>query len=202
MEKQTVNNEEVIQTEQNACEQEVQNPNANAEVKEKKKSSKKNSDKQLLEQIENLTAENAELTKKAEEYKASWYRTAADFDNFRKRNNETRANAYFDGKSDAIKNLLIIGDNLDRALNSVANADEQTKSGIELVVKQFGEILKNMGVEEINPVGEKFDPNLHEAVHQLDGAEGEESGIIKSVFKKGYRLSGKMIRYAQVIVIK
>ena len=59
-----------------------------------------------------------------------------------------------------------------------------------------------MGVEEINPVGEVFDPNLHEAVHQIEALEGEESGTVKSVFKKGYRLSGKMIRYAQVIVVK
>ena len=201
MEKEKVVNEETIAEENLNAEQSC-NCEKSAEDKGKKCNKKKGNEKQLLEQIENLTAENAELCKKADEYKQSWYRTAADFDNFRKRNNETRANAYFDGKSDAIKSILIVGDNLDRALNSISASDEQTKSGIELVVKQFGEILKNMGVEEINPVGEVFDPNLHEAVHQIDALDGEESGTIKSVFKKGYRLSGKMIRYAQVIVVK
>ena len=201
MEKEKVVNEEVHLDEQVAVEEECKCGDSTSE-KCKKGAKKKISEKELLAKIEALTAENAELAKKADEHKQSWYRTAADFDNFRKRNNETRANAYFDGKCDAIKNILIVGDNLDRALNSIAQADEQTKNGIELVVKQFGEILQNMGVEEINPVGEVFDPNLHEAVHQMDALEGEESGTIKSVFKKGYRLSGKMIRYAQVIVIK
>ncbi len=201
MEKEKVVNEEIVADEKIEVE-ENSNGEPSTEEKSKKTGKKKNSEKQLLEQINNLTAENADLAKKADEYKQSWYRTAADFDNFRKRNNETRANAYFDGKSDAIKNILIVGDNLDRALNSISASDEQTRSGIELVVKQFGEILKNMGVEEINPVGEVFDPNLHEAVHQIEALEGEESGTVKSVFKKGYRLSGKMIRYAQVIVVK
>ncbi|MBR3864914.1 MAG: nucleotide exchange factor GrpE [Clostridia bacterium] len=201
MEKENIVSEEIIADEKlNAnesckCESSVDD-------KAKKSSKKKNCEKELIQQIENLRAENTELAKKADEYKQSWYRTAADFDNFRKRNNETRANAYFDGKSDAIKSILIVGDNLDRALNSISASDEQTKNGIELVIKQFGEILKNMGVEEINPVGEVFDPNLHEAVHQIEALEGEESGTVKSVFKKGYRLSGKMIRYAQVIVVK
>ena len=175
--------------------------------KEKKNAKKKVSEKELLQIIENLTSENErllkeneELANRAEEHKQSWYRTAADFDNFKKRNNETRINAYADGKCDAIKSILPVGDNLDRALISVK--DEQTKAGIELVIKQFGEILKNIGVEEINPIGEVFDPNLHEAVHQVECENEEDSGKIQSVFKKGYSLNGKMLRYAQVVVNK
>ena len=167
----------------------------------------KKKEKELLQRIDQLSAENValiekvnELEKLADENKQSWYRTAADFENFKKRNNETRANAYHDGKWEAIKNILIVGDNLDRALLSLK--DEQTKIGIELVIKQFVEILKSMGVEEINPVGEIFDPNIHEAIHQIENDNPEESGKIQSVFKKGYSLNGKMIRYAQVVVIK
>ena len=89
---------------------------------------------------------------------------------------------------------------MDRAIESVK--DEQTKIGLELVGKQFGEILKNIGVEEINPVGEVFDPNIHEAVYQVESPNEEDSGKIQSVFKKGYALNGKMLRYAQVVVIK
>ncbi|MBQ3571300.1 MAG: nucleotide exchange factor GrpE [Clostridia bacterium] len=173
----------------------------------KKNAKKKNNDKELQKTIEKLTLENEKLTsiasdleKKAEEYKQSWYRTAADFENFKKRNNETRINAYADGKNDAIKSILIVGDNLDRALLTIK--DEQTKAGVELVNKQFGEILSSMGVEEVNPVGELFDPNLHEAIHQVESENPEDSGKIQSVFKKGYSLNGKMIRYAQVVVIK
>ena len=185
----------------NCNEQEIKNEN------DKKTSKKKGADKELLQTIEALKAENkklldenVQLAKQAEECKQSWYRTAADFENFKKRNNETRMNAYADGKGDVIKSILVVGDNLDRALLSVK--DEQTKAGIELVIKQFGEVLKNIGVEEINPVGEVFDPNIHEAVHQVESDNPEDSGKIQSVFRKGYSLGGKMLRYAQVIVIK
>ena len=142
----------------------------------------------------------ATLEKQADEYKQSWYRTAADFENFKKRNNETRANAYLDGKFDVLKSILPIGDGLDRALATVQ--DEKTKIGIELLVKQFNETLKNIGIEEINPVGEVFDPNIHEAIFQTECDDAENSGKIQSVFKKGYSLNGKMIRYAQVVVYK
>ena len=177
------------------------------EVENKKTSKKKNNEKELLQTIEKLSAENkkllelnAGLEKQADEYKQSWYRTAADFENFKKRNNETRANAYADGKGDVLKSILVIGDNLDRALISVK--DEQTKTGIELVIKQFAEILTNIGVEIIDPVGEVFDPNVHEAVHQVESENEDDSGKIQSVFRKGYCLNGKMLRYAQVVVIK
>lgn len=141
-----------------------------------------------------------ETQKNAEEYKTSWYRTAADFDNYKKRNNEAKANAYADGKGDAIKSILVIGDNLDRALASAT--EEKTREGIELVIRQFSETLKNLGVSEVNPVGEIFDPNVHEAIHQIDAEEGDRSGTVKQVFKKGYSLNGKMLRYAQVVVVK
>lgn len=152
------------------------------------------------DKVAELEAKLNEALKAADEYKASWYRTAADFDNYKKRNNETRANAYADGKGDVIKSILVIGDNLDRAL--ALAIDEKTKEGMELVVRQFSETLNNLGVSEINPVGEVFDPNLHEAVHQVEPEEGDQSGTIKQVFKKGYSLNGKMLRYAQVVVIK
>lgn len=161
------------------------------------------SQQELVELATSLMAENNALiaeSKKAEEYKDNWLRARADFENFKKRNNETRRLAYEDGKNDVIKSILLIGDNLDRAVLTIK--DEQTKKGIEMVVKQYGEILKNIGVEEINPVGEKFDPNLAEAVMQVEPEEGEESETIKQVFLKGYRANGKIIRYAQVVVIK
>lgn len=176
------------------CEEESEKNDKHAE------NGKKSCEKEYCDKIAELEKKLAESQKSADEFKASWYRTAADFDNFKKRNSETRANAYADGKGDVIKSILVIGDNLDRALASAV--EEKTREGIELVIRQFKETLKNLGVEEIDPVGEKFDPNLHEAVHQVEAGEGDESGTIKQVFRKGYSLNGKMIRYAQVIVIK
>lgn len=155
---------------------------------------------EISAKLNELELKLVEAQKNAEEYKTSWYRTAADFDNYKKRNNEAKANAYADGKGDAIKSILVIGDNLDRALASAV--EQKTREGIELVIRQFSETLKNLGVSEVNPVDEVFDPNVHEAVHQIDAEEGDQSGTVKQVFKKGYSLNGKMLRYAQVVVVK
>ncbi len=158
---------------------------------------------QLKELIKALREENEKVIgelKKAEQYKEDWLRARADFENFKKRNNETRRNAYEDGKNDVIKSILCVGDNLDRALLTVQ--DEQTKKGLEMVTRQFGEIMNSIGVTEINPIGEKFDPNVAEAVMQAECEEGEESETVKQVFLKGYRSGDKIIRFAQVIVTK
>ena len=71
-----------------------------------------------------------------------------------------------------------------------------------MILRQYGEVLTNLGLEEINPIGEKFDPAVSEAIFTKDAEEGQESGIVEQVFLKGYKLGGKIIRYAQVVVIK
>ena len=156
--------------------------------------------------VKALLAENEELKKQLETSKAetlstkdSWLRCAADFENFKKRNIDTRINAYKEGKIDIIKKILIVGDTLDRATSM--NLDEKTMEGLKLIARQFKETLEAEGVTEINPQGEAFDPNFHEAVMQAPKEEGETSGMIKQVFLKGYKLNDKVIRYAQVVVI-
>ncbi len=158
---------------------------------------------ELKDLIKALREENGKVIeelKKAEEYKDNWLRSRADFENFKKRNNETRRNAYEDGKNDVIKSILCVGDNLDRALLTVK--DEQTKKGLEMVVKQFGEIMNSIGVTEINPVGQRFDPNIAEAVMQVEPEDGDQSETVKQVFLKGYKSGEKIIRFAQVVVTK
>lgn len=158
---------------------------------------------QLKELVLSLRNENEELKKeadKAAEYKDSWYRAKADFENFKKRNNETRRLAYEEGKTDLVKKILSIGDNLERAV--ATSVDEKTKQGLEMLVRNFQETLTNVGVSEINPLGEQFDPNKAEAVMMADAEDGEESGSVKQVFLKGYAMGDKIIRFAQVVVIK
>ncbi len=155
--------------------------------------------KNLLKENEELKTqlENAENTIKSQ--KDSWYRTAADFENFKKRNQDTRINAYREGKTDAIVKLLIIGDGLDRALSM--QLDEKSKEGISLLHRQFMETLEAEGVTAINPVGEPFDPNTQEAIMKVPKEENEVEGTVKQVFLKGYKLGDKVIRYAQVVVV-
>lgn len=189
--------EEVADTTANGCDcEDKEQENKEAEQAESNEENLSESDKKLAECEKKL----AESEKKAEEYKQSWYRAAAEFENYKKRHNGERAQAYADGQGDVIKSVLVIGDNLERALASVS--DEKTAEGIKMMIRQFYETLANLNVKVVDPVGEKFDPNLHEAVHQVEPEEGEESGKIKSVFRKGYELNGKIIRYAQVVVIK
>ena len=191
---------------QEKCErQENCEKNNNCEGKEncEKNECCKKSENDLQSLIKALQEENEALKKQAEqsaEFKENWYRSRADFENFKKRNNETRKIAYEEGKSDIIKKILVVGDNLERAVATVA--DEKTKQGLEMVVRQFKETLLNLGVTEIDPTGEEFDPNKSEAVMMADASEGEKSGTVKQVFLKGYSLGDKIIRFAQVVVIK
>ncbi|MBE5756866.1 MAG: nucleotide exchange factor GrpE [Clostridiales bacterium] len=163
--------------------------------------------KKTLETKEALEKENEELLKeiedlkpKADEYKDKWIRNVAEFDNYKKRNAKIWQEAFIDGKVDIILKALAIGDNLERAI--AMDIDEKTKEGLVLLYRQFNDILTGMEVTEINPVGEKFDPLYHEAVMQVEGADGEESDNVKQVFQKGYQLKDKVIRYAKVSVIK
>ena len=158
----------------------------------------------INKEINDEKAELEEKLKKATEdaasNKDSWYRCAAEFENFKKRNAETRQNAYFDGKKDAINSLLVIGDSVDRALS--VELDDKTREGVMLIKRQFEETLAALNVEEINPVGKEFDPSVAEAIATVAAGEGDLPGTVKTVYKKGYKLSGKMLRYAQVIVIQ
>ncbi len=160
---------------------------------------KKPTIKQLIEENEALKVENEKLIAENSSFKDSWMRTAADFENFKKRNQETRINAYKEGKYDMVSKILVVGDNLDRALTM--NLDEKTKEGIVMMARQFKETLEAEGFTEINPLGEVFDPNTQEAVMKVEKQEGEVEGTVKQVFLKGYKCGDKVIRYAQVVVI-
>ena len=163
-------------------------------------------EKQAKKMLKEVLAVNEELvsslktaTEESAKYKDSWYRSAADFENFKKRNQETRINAYKEGKIDAITGLLRIGDSWDRALSM--QLDDKTREGISLTARSFTEILESLGVTAINPINEDFDPLTQEAIMQVPAEEGETVGKVKQVFLKGYKLGEKVIRYAQVVVI-
>ena len=133
----------------------------------------------------------------AADYKDKWMRSVAEFENFRKRNESTRRNAYLDGKGDILLKIFPIGDNLERALVS---CDEKTRKGIELVLRSFKKILDEEGIEEINPIDEEFNPAFCEAIMSEPAEEGVEAGYVKEVFLKGYKRGDKVLRFAQVKV--
>lgn len=141
-----------------------------------------------------------EVTRQVEEYKDKWMRAVAEFENYKKRNAEIRRVSYLDGMTEVLVQVLPACDALERALQM--QMDEKTREGVEMVTRKFSETLKNMGLEEINPAkGDAFDPNLHDALMSAPAEEGETEGTIKDVFVKGYKLNGKIVRYAQVRVV-
>ncbi|MBR2384560.1 MAG: nucleotide exchange factor GrpE [Clostridia bacterium] len=157
--------------------------------------------KTLEEENERLKADLELATKKAEEVQADYLRARADCENVRKHKNEDVRRAYEEGKTETVAKILGIGDSLDWALKMPL--DDKTREGIEMLLKKYHETLANLGVTEFTPeVGTPFDPNTANAVMQMDGDEGEESGNVKQVFGRGYKLGERVIRYAQVVVTR
>lgn len=153
------------------------------------------------ERVKELEAANEKLRKDLEETKNDYLRARADCENVRKRSAADVRNAYADGKLEAVTKVLAIGDSLDWALKMPL--DEKTKEGIEKLVKKYNENLVALGVKEFSPeVGAAFDPNSAEAVMQVDGEDGDEPNSVKQVFGRGYKLGDKVIRYAQVSVVR
>jgi len=123
---------------------------------------------------------------------------AAEFDNFRKRTQKERAELTPFITANIISGFLPLLDNFERAAEA-PSSDGEYKNGIEQILKQFVQILEKYGVEEIEAVNEKFDPELHEAVSQVTD-ENFGANIICNVLQKGYKLGDKIIRHAMVVV--
>ena len=159
-------------------------------VKTEEKAPKKKVSKKQ-EELEKALAE-------AEESKRKWYAVTAEYENYRRRTQNMAAQRYQEGRNDVIGALFPIGDNLERAILSCA--DEKTKEGLDMVLKAYKKVLEGEGVEEIDPVGQPFNADTMEAIMAMPAADGEESGIVKQAYLKGYKKGDKVLRYAQVIV--
>ena len=148
----------------------------------------------LAKQLEEANAKTAE-------YLAMAQRVQADFENYRKRNESVRADAYAEGRKDVAAVMLPVLDNLERAVSAAADSsDEALKNGVELVLKQMADVYQKLDVTPIDRQGEKFDPNLENAV--LQGTEDEgEPGTVCQVLQKGYRMGDKVLRHAMVKVV-
>lgn len=142
-----------------------------------------------------LEAANAQ----ADEYLKLAQRTKADFENFRRRNESVRADSYADGQRNVAAAMLPVKDNLERALQS-AQEESPLKSGIELTLKQLQETFDKLGITVIDRLGEKFDPNLENAVMQGAPEDGEP-GTVCMVLQKGYQMGGHVLRHAMVKVV-
>ena len=145
--------------------------------------------------------ENPEIVKLKEELENTTdrlKRIAAEFDNYKKRNAKEREMLYSSILGDVALAFLPVLDNLEKAENAETE-DQNYKQGIDLVLKQYIDVLASFGVKPIESVGKTFDPELHEAVSMVqDETLGEKE--IKEEFRKGYKLGDKVIRHAMVVV--
>ena len=170
------------------------NDAAEETAEETEEKEEKENAEETVEEISEEDKLNAELAESKDKY----LRLMAEYDNFRKRSAKERLELSAAVKGDTVADILPVLDNFERALNTETE-DEAYKQGIEMIFKQFTDALTKLGIEPIDPVGEVFDPNIANAVNQIEDPELGEN-VVAQVFQKGYRIGDKVIRYAMVVV--
>ena len=178
--------------------EEIKNPEtveetATAEEAKKEKKKNKKTDAEILKLKEELEAKEKEIAELNDKY----LRLYAEYDNFRRRSSKERESIYFDAKSDTLKNILPILDNMERA-TAFSEADKILE-GMNLILKSFNEVLAKLDVCEIEALGKTFDPNIHYAVMHVEDESYGENEVVE-VLQKGYICGDKVIRYAMVKV--
>ena len=173
-------------------------PKAEAEAPKDEKKPKKKKEKTYT-----LTREQMEKAELAAKQLASvtdqFTRLTAEYENYRKRTAKEKETIYQDAKLDTVKAFLAVYDNLERAVATDADPDSPHRKGLELIFSQFKEILKKLGVEEMEALGQPFDPQRHNAVMHIESEDLGEN-VVSQVFQAGFTLDGKVVRFAIVQV--
>lgn len=174
-----------------------------------KKESKKKTDEQVVNEAETAVETEVEETKEPTELEKAQtalaetndrlLRTLAEYDNYRKRSQKEKEQAYGDSKAAALSEFLPVLDNFERAASNKEASLEDYQKGIDMIFNQLNEIFTKLGVEAFGEKGEAFDPNLHSAVMHIDD-ENEKENIIVDVFSKGYKMGERILRPAIVKV--
>jgi molecular chaperone GrpE len=145
-----------------------------------------------------LAAEVAALAQKNAELQDNWLRAKAESENIRRRAQEDIARAHKFGIEKFAGELLAVKDSLEAALASEKQTADDLRGGVELTLKQLAAAFEKSGLKEINPLGEKFDPHLHQAIQMI--ASDTEANAIVQVLQKGYLIAERVLRPAMVLV--
>jgi molecular chaperone GrpE len=145
----------------------------------------------------------AEMAQEIEKYKDAALRARADLDNYRKRVARDKEDAIRYANNSLLESLLPIVDNFELGLEAAKNTKDASGivQGLEIVRKQLEDFLRDHGVEVVNAVGDRFDPNLHEAVAHEPNAEIDEGTVVRQI-RRGFKLKDRLIRPATVVVSK
>lgn len=185
------------ETKENVCEPENQEEEVTAsepteEKKDKKKvkkEAKKDKSEEKIKELEDSLASQKE----------SYMRLAAEYDNYRKRTANEKLSIYTDATAKAIEELLPVADSMQMAIQSLQDAPEEFKKGIELVSQQLEKSFEKLNVKSFGEIGDDFDPELHNAVSKVENEDLGENQLAM-VFQKGYKIGDKVIRHAMVQV--
>ena len=177
------------QTEETVENTEVKEENTTEETVETVEENKESTMEEKLEEAQKQAKDNLD----------KYIRQLAEFENFRKRSNSEKTAMYSNGVRDTVEKLLPVIDNFERAVEAADDKEDPMYKGVEMILKQFMEILENLGVKEIPSKGEPFDPNVHSPVMHIDDESCDENVVVE-VFQKGYTLGDKVIRPSMVKV--
>ncbi|WP_291560941.1 nucleotide exchange factor GrpE [Bacteroides sp.] len=185
--------------------EEAENQQQEAETQTEETNSAENAGEEKETEIseEEKIAKELEETKQVlEDYKDKYLRLSAEFDNYRKRTMKEKAELIKNGGEKAISAILPILDDLERALLNMQKADDVKAmyEGIDLIHQKFLKNLGHEGLEKMNPVGEAFDTDFHEAIALVPAPEEAQKGKVLDCVQTGYKLNDKVIRHAKVVV--
>lgn len=173
-----------------------QEPKKKPEAVTPEEETAKNAETEVTETEQKLQ----ELENNLKDANDKFLRTLAEYDNYRKRSVREKEQAYADSKASVLSEILPVLDNFERAAGNRDASLEDYQKGIDMIFKQFQDILTKLGVESFGEKGDTFDPNLHSAVMHTE-EEGEPENTVAEVFSKGYKLGDKILRPAVVKVV-
>ncbi len=173
-----------------------------------------NNEQEILNEVESEVKEDAEVTEDAQQeevtreaeaeakmaqMKDQLLRTMAEFDNYRKRTTKEKEQIFNRGISYVVEAILPVIDNFERALSAAKDRDDNFVKGVEMTYNQMLSALKNLGVEQMDSLGQTFDPHFHDAMQHVEDEQYGENEIVE-VFQKGYMLNDQVIRPSLVKV--
>lgn len=156
-------------------------------------------EEQAQVQVEEEPSELDKIKKELSEKADRLLRTLAEYDNFRKRSQKEKEQAYNDSKASVLSSFLPIIDNIERAAETENTSPEDYKKGVDMIFGQFSKVISDLGVTSFGEKGDKFDPKLHNAVMHIEDENLGENEIAE-VFQKGYMLGDRVLRPATVQV--
>ncbi len=175
-------------------EKDLKEETKNVKQEVKNETEVKNEEVKVETEVSKESKENSEYEELNDRYK----RLLAEFENYKKRSQKEKENIYGMITGDVVATMLPIMDNLEKAAEAKTD-DVQYQDGIKLVARQFQDALKRLGLEEIETLGKRFDPEFHEAVSHIEDETKGEQEIVQE-YRKGYKIGNKVVRHSMVIV--